>query len=126
MNNRLFALFTLPAAFSAFILTAGTLWAQPSDDTLSITIPPGGYSWSVFTDSTGFSDFETVSVLAPGPITGLNAMLPDSSAGVLEICSEWLREDLTIRFTDLKNMSKIYKSGIMTKIIYCQQHTIFL
>ena len=101
VNNRFCACFTLPAVFFTFILTAGTLPAQPSDDSLDITIPPGGYSWSVFSDSTGFSDFKTVSVLASGPIAGLNDMLPDSTTGVIETCSEWLREDLAARFADL-------------------------
>ncbi|NOQ21126.1 MAG: hypothetical protein GQ565_00565 [Candidatus Aegiribacteria sp.] len=70
MNNRFCIFPTLPAAFFVFIFAAGTLSAQPYNDNLVITIPPGGYSWSVFTDSTGFGDFTTVSVLASGSVTG--------------------------------------------------------
>ena len=101
MNNRYCIFLTVCAVFTVLILAAGTLSAQPPDDSLVIMIPPGGYSWSVFSDSTGFSDFTTVSVLAPGPIIGLNDVLPDSAARVIELCSEWLREDLAIRFADL-------------------------
>ncbi|MCK4806328.1 MAG: transglutaminase domain-containing protein, partial [Candidatus Aegiribacteria sp.] len=101
MNNRFRGHFILSALIPLFILVAGTVSTSPYDDTLTITVPPGGYAWSVFTDSTGFGDFKTVSVLAPGPITGFNDVLPDSTARVIELYNEWLREDLTIRFTDL-------------------------
>ncbi|MEN8207898.1 MAG: hypothetical protein ABFR50_01480 [Candidatus Fermentibacteria bacterium] len=55
----------------------------------------------MFADSAVSGDFTTVSVLAPGPASGLVEMLPDSAAGAIELCDEWLREDLTIRFSDL-------------------------
>ncbi|MCD4702197.1 MAG: carboxypeptidase-like regulatory domain-containing protein, partial [Candidatus Aegiribacteria sp.] len=55
----------------------------------------------MFTDSTGFSDFKTVDVIAPGPITGFHDVLSDSAARAIGMCDEWLRDDLAIRLTDL-------------------------
>gem|GEM_PF-1858819 len=101
MINRYCTFFTFSTAFSVFIFAAGTLSAQPYIESQVITVPPGGFSWSVFSDSSGSGDFTTVSVLAPGPIIGLNDLLPDSAAEAIELCGDWLREDLSIRFTDL-------------------------
>lgn len=101
MINRYCTFFTFCSVFSVFIFTAGTLSAQPYTDSQVITVPPGGYSWSVFSDSSGSGDFTTVAVLAPGPIIGLSDLLPDSAAEAIELCADWLRDDLCIRFTDL-------------------------
>ncbi len=71
------------------------------DDSLSIIIPPGGYAWSIFTDSSGLGDFETVTVISPGPVMESSELLPDSAAAAIDLCTGWLRGSLWARFTDL-------------------------
>ena len=66
-----------------------------------VTVPPGGYSWSVFSEAEGFSDFQTVNTIATGPLTACYRMLPESALQAIELSAEWLRGDLALRFTDL-------------------------
>lgn len=101
MNNKFYSFFTLPVLISLFIFAAGIVPSSSADDSVIITVPPGGYAWSVYSDSSGFADFRTVNTLAPGPLTGFNDVLPDSAVQAIELCDEWLREDLTVKLTDL-------------------------
>lgn len=83
------------------LLSTGTVSALPGGDSLFIPVPPGGYAWSVFSDSTGLGDFTTVNTNAPGPLTGFSHVLPDSAMLAVELSAGWLNEDLTVRLTDL-------------------------
>ncbi len=67
----------------------------------SIPIAPGGYAWSLYSDSSGYCDFTTVDVLAPGPLYGRIEYLPESINEVISLCPEWMQSDLQLRFTDL-------------------------
>ncbi|MCK5035035.1 MAG: hypothetical protein KAS73_04010 [Candidatus Sabulitectum sp.] len=86
-------------SFSAVILFS--VFQLSPEEASSITIPPGGYAWAVCSDSTGFSDIETVNTIAPGPLPGLSAVLPDSALQAVQLSAEWLRSDLAAKFTDL-------------------------
>ncbi len=101
MNNKFYVFFTFPVMISLFIFAAGTIFTSSANDSLTITVPPGGYAWSIYSDSTGFCDFRTVNTLAPGPLTGFNDVLPDSAVQAIELCGEWLRDDIAVRFTNL-------------------------
>ncbi|MCD4708939.1 MAG: VCBS repeat-containing protein [Candidatus Sabulitectum sp.] len=86
---------------SLVLLFTGTISALPGEDSFLIPIPPGGYAWSVCDDSTGLGDFITVNTIAPGPLAGFSHALPNPAALAVELGADWLKEDLTVRFTDL-------------------------
>jgi hypothetical protein len=101
VNNRFYSIFTFPVLVLLFIFTAGTIFPSSADDSLTVTVPPGGYAWSVYSDSSGFGNFGTVNTLAPGPLTGFHDVLTDSALQAIELCDRWLRDDLAVRFADL-------------------------
>ncbi|MCK5786613.1 MAG: hypothetical protein KAH54_08665 [Candidatus Sabulitectum sp.] len=82
--------FSVVTLFSILQLFTGT-----------VTVPPGGYAWAVYSDSTGFSELEAVNTYAPGPLPGFTSVLPDSVVQAIQLSAEWLRDDLALRFTDL-------------------------
>ena len=80
--------------------------AQIRDETSSADVPPGGYAWSICSNSSEHLEFITVSTFAPGPCLGiddrrLREVLPESVLEVLDSTEEWLFRDLLVRFTDL-------------------------
>ncbi len=81
-----------------FLLLAGTVSAA---DDYSVNIPPGGYAWSLFSETLEFGDFETVNAIAPGPLHGFSSVLPDTALQAIQLSEEWLQSDLAIKFTDL-------------------------
>ncbi len=88
-------LFSFSAVILFFVLQSS------QEEASSISVPPGGYAWAVCSDSTGFSDIETVNTIAPGPLPGFSSVLPDSALLAVQLSCEWLRSDLAAKFTDL-------------------------
>ncbi len=67
----------------------------------SIPVAPGGYAWGLYSDSSGYSNFTTVDVLAAGPLYGKIEYLPESINEVISLCPGWMQSDIQLRFTDL-------------------------
>lgn len=87
--------------FLFVLIYAGSVNAEPVTEGISLTIPPGGYAWSVVSDSVELCNFGTVNTFAPGPLIGFSGALPDSAIQAIQLSAEWLRSDLEVRFTDL-------------------------
>ena len=73
---------------------------------LTIDVPPGGYAWSIYQDSSEPLIFTTVSTFAPGPWPGiddqaLREVLTEPALEALDLTDEWLIPDLLVRFADL-------------------------
>ena len=100
MNNKFCSFFTSIVLLQSFILNNAT-YASSFDDSQNIVVPPGGYAWSIYTDSTECNDFKIINTLAPGPLTGFYNVLPDSAVSAVKLCGEWLRNDLEDKFTDI-------------------------
>ncbi|MCK4671630.1 MAG: VCBS repeat-containing protein, partial [Candidatus Aegiribacteria sp.] len=71
-----------------------------------IDVPPGGYAWSIYINSSEHLEFTTVSTFAPGPWSGiddqaLSEILTEPALEALCLTDEWLIPDLLVRFTDL-------------------------
>jgi len=98
VNNRFSDLFLV---ILLVLLIPSSISASSHEDCFEITIPPGGYAWSTFSDGSGFGEFRTVNAAAPGPISGCTEVFPDSALVAIGLCPDWLRDDLTTRFTDL-------------------------
>ncbi|MCD4846971.1 MAG: hypothetical protein K8R76_02125 [Candidatus Aegiribacteria sp.] len=80
--------------------------AQILDETDSIDIPPGGYAWSIYNDTSVSQVFTTVSTFAPGPWPGiddqqLREFLTEPALEALDLADEWLIHDLLVKFADL-------------------------
>ena len=67
----------------------------------TVVVPPGGYAFSVCEENGSFGGFTVETALAPGPWPSLFAQLPDSAEEAIQLCGEWLEEDLRTRFADL-------------------------
>ena len=94
---------TAGASAAAILLAAAAMGARfpQSDEIPSVTIPPGGYGWAVFSDELRESDFTVVPTLSPGPWPSFRATLPPAADSAVQQCGEWLAEDLRMRFSDL-------------------------
>lgn len=88
---------------AAVLLAAAFMGVQfpQSSESTTITVPPGGYGWTVFSGELRGSDFSVVPTLSPGPWPSFRAILPPAADSAMQRCGEWLREDLRIRFSDL-------------------------
>ncbi len=80
--------------------------AQNRDETHSIDVPPGGYAWSIYHDSSEPLIFTTISTFAPGPWPGINdqqlrEVLTEPALEAIYLTDEWLNSDLLTKFADL-------------------------
>jgi hypothetical protein len=90
-------MFILPPLLPAGPACCGTL----SSDHDPITVPPGGYAWSVCSEEEVLGDFKVVPAIAPGPWPSLRAVLPQAADSAVGISGEWLRNDLRVAFSNL-------------------------
>ncbi len=92
--------FLFSEVFVALVLFLPLTKISASDD-YSVEITPGGYAWSLFSETLEFGDFEVVNTISSGPLVGFDSVLPDIALQAIQLSEEWLRWDLTIKFTDL-------------------------